>query len=151
MVKEVSRVKYGQFRHILQPQNRKIMTTKKIINLDSKKREITLDGLMTIGKLENGLTTGEFMNCENARIEPFRGDFRVQGMRDGNVYLTQKSKRVKNTPIFRDDNCSLSKGKNGKYYFFFSLEEERIEELPEELVRQASEIAKKVVRELCNG
>ena len=132
--------------------NRKIMS-KNIIKNDSKKsmREITLDGLMTIGKLENGLTTGEFMNCENARIEPFSGDFRVQGMRDGNVYFTQKPKRVRNTPIFRDDNCSLSKGKNGKYYFFFSLEEERIEELPEELVRQASEIAKKVVRELCNG
>ena len=145
MVKEVSRVKYGQFRHILQPQNRKIMTTKKIIKNDSKKREITLDGLMTIGKLENGLTTGEFMNCENARIEPFRGDFRVQGMRDGNIYFTQKPKRVRNTPIFRDDNCSLSKGKNGKYYFFFSLEEERIEELPEELVRQAVAIAEKFI------
>ena len=146
MVKEVSRVKYGQFRHILQPQNRKIMS-KNIIKNDSKKsmREVTLDGLMTIGKLENGLTTGEFMNCENARIEPFRGDFRVQGMRDGNIYFTQKPKRVRNTPIFRDDNCSLSKGKNGKYYFFFSLEEERIEELPEELVRQAVAIAEKFI------
>ena len=113
--------------------------------IHSKKREITLDGLMTIGKLENGLTTGEFMNCENARIEPFRGDFRVQGMRDGNIYFTQKPKRVRNTPIFRDDNCSLSKGKNGKYYFFFSLEEERIEELPEELVRQAVAIAEKFI------
>ena len=108
-------------------------------------REVTLDGLMTIGKLENGLTTGEFMNCENARIEPFSGDFRVQGMRDGNIYFTQKPKRVRNTPIFRDDNCSLSKGQNGKYYFFFSLEEERIEELPEELVRQAVAIAEKFI------
>lgn len=127
------------------------MAKQNVIKKDLDKREITLDGLMTIGKLENGLTTGEFMNCEDARIEPFSGDFRVQGMRDGNVYFTQKPKRVRNTPIFRDDNCSLTKGKNGRYYFFFSLEEERIEELPEELVRQASEIAKKVVRELCNG
>lgn len=31
------------------------------------------------------------------------------------------------------------------------IKEERLEELPEELVRQASEIAKKVVKELCNG
>jgi len=127
------------------------MAKQNVIKKDLDKREITLDGLMTIGKLENGLTTGEFMNCEDARIEPFSGDFRVQGMRDGNVYFTQKPKRVRNTPIFRDDNCSLTKGKNGRYYFLFSLEEERIEELPEELVRQASEIAKKVVRELCNG
>ena len=127
------------------------MAKQNVIKKDLDKRDITLDGLLTIGKLENGLTTGEFMNCEDARIEPFSGDFRVQGMRDGNVYFTQKPKRVRNTPIFRDDNCSLTKGKNGRYYFFFSLEEERIEELPEELVRQASEIAKKVVRELCNG
>ncbi len=127
------------------------MAKQNVIKKDLDKREITLDGLLTIGKLENGLTTGEFMNCEDARIEPFSGDFRVQGMRDGNVYFTQKPKRVRNTPIFRDDNCSLTKGKNGRYYFLFSLEEERIEELPEELVRQASEIAKKVVRELCNG
>ena len=127
------------------------MAKQNVIKKDLDKREITLDGLLTIGKLENGLTTGEFMNCEDARIEPFSGDFRVQGMRDGNVYFTQKPKRVRNTPIFRDDNCSLTKGKNGRYYFLFSLEEERIEELPEELVRQASQIAKKVVRELCNG
>ena len=53
--------------------------------------------------------------------------------------------------LFRDDNSTLSKGKNGRYYFVFSLKEKRLEELPEELVRQASEIAKKVVKELCNG
>ena len=119
--------------------------TKKIINLDSKKREITLDGFITIGKLEDGRTIGEFLNCENARIEPFSGNFRVQGSSRGNIYMVEKPKRVKNTPIFRDDNSSLSKGKNGRYYFVFSLEEERIEELPEELVRQAVAIAEKFI------
>ena len=59
--------------------------------------------------------------------------------------MVEKPKRVKNTPIFRDDNSSLSKGKNGRYYFVFSLEEERIEELPEELVRQAVAIAEKFI------
>jgi hypothetical protein len=59
--------------------------------------------------------------------------------------MVEKPKRVRNTPIFRDDNSSLSKGKNGRYYFFFSLEEERIEELPEELVRQAVAIAEKFI------
>ena len=119
--------------------------TKKIINLDSKKREITLDGFITIGKLEDGRTIGEFLNCEDARIKPFSGNFRVQGSSRGNIYMVEKPKRVKNTPIFRDDNCSLTKGKNGRYYFFFSLEEERIEELPEELVRQAVAIAEKFI------
>jgi len=119
--------------------------TKKIINLDSKKREITLDGFITIGKLEDGRTIGEFLNCEDARIKPFSGNFRVQGSSRGNIYMVEKPKRVKNTPIFRDDNSSLSKGKNGRYYFVFSLEEERIEELPEELVRQAVAIAEKFI------
>lgn len=127
-------------------------TKKKVIKLDSKKsmREVSLDGLMTIGKSENLVYAG-FMCCENVQMEPFSGDFRVQGMRDGNVYLTQKPKRIKNTPIFRDDNSSLSKGKNGRYYFVFSIEEERIMDLPEELVRQAAEIARKVVREIIHN
>ena len=117
---------------------------KSIINFDSKKSEVTLDGLMTIGKSEN-MIHGEFMCCEDVIMKPFSGNFRVQGMRDGNVYLVQKPKRTRNTPLFRDDNSSLSRGRNGKYYFVFTFEEERLEELPEELVRQASEIAKKVV------
>ena len=98
---------------------------------------------MTIGKLENGLTVGEFMNCEDVRIEPFSGEFKVQGMRDGNVYFIQKPKRVRNTPLFREDNSSLSKGKNRKFLFVFSMDEGCIAELPEELVRQASVIAMK--------
>ena len=77
--------------------------------------------------------------------------FRVQGMRDGNVYMQQKPKRVRNKAIFRDDNSSLSQGRDGRWYFYFSLDEDRIGELPEQLVRQASAIAQKVLRELiCN-
>jgi hypothetical protein len=108
-------------------------------------RDITLDGFITIGKLKDGRTIGEFLNCEDARIKPFSGNFRVQGSSRGNIYMVEKPKRVRNTPIFRDDNSSLSKGKNGRYYFVFSLEEERIEELPEELVRQAVAIAEKFI------
>lgn len=121
------------------------MKKNNVIKSDSKKREITLDGFITIGKLEDGRTIGEFLNCEDARIKPFSGNFRVQGSSRGNIYMVEKPKRVKNTPIFRDDNSSLSKGKNGRYYFVFSLEEERIEELPEELVRQAVAIAEKFI------
>jgi hypothetical protein len=71
-------------------------------------------------------------------------------MRDGNVYMQQKPKRIKNKALFRDDNASLSKGRDGKYYFCFSMDEDRIGELPEQLVRQASAIAQKVIRELIN-
>ena len=79
---------------------------------------------MTVGKSKN-LIHGEF-----------------------NVYFSQKATHKRNTPLFRDDNSTLSKGRNGRYYFVFSLREERLEELPEELIRQASEIAKKVASSL---
>ena len=114
-------------------------------------RQVTLDGLMTIGMLENGLKTADFTCCEDVEMEAFSGDFKVQGMRDGNVYMTEKPKRVKNKPIFREDNSSLSHGKDKKYYFYFSLDEDQLEQLPEKLVRQASVIAQKLIRELIKG
>ena len=117
----------------------------------STERQVTLDGLMTIGMLENGLKTADFTCCEYVEMEAFSGDFKVQGMRDGNVYMTEKPKRVKNKPIFREDNSSLSHGKDKKYYFYFSLDEDQLEQLPEKLVRQASVIAQKVIRELIKG
>ena len=110
-----------------------------------------VDGLMTFGKLETGLRTLDFECCEDVEAEPFEGDFRVQGMRDGNVYMQQRPKRVRNKAIFRDDNASLSQGQDKRWYFYFSLDEDRIGELPEQLVRQANAIAQKVLRELiCN-
>ena len=110
-----------------------------------------LDGLLTLGMMENGLRTADFMCCEDIEMEAFSGTFKVEGMRDGNVYMTQLPKRIKNKPIFRDDNSSLSLGRDGKYYFVFTLPEQLVAELPEQLVRQASAIAQKVIRELiCN-
>ena len=114
----------------------------------SSERQISLDGLMTIGMLENGLKTADFMCCEDIEMEAFSGTFKVQGMRDGNVYMTELPKRARNQAIFREDNSSLSKGKDGRYYFYFSLPEELINELPKELVRQASAIANKVIKSL---
>ena len=107
-----------------------------------------LDGLMTLGLLENGLRTADFTCCEDVELDAFSGTFKVQGMRDGNVYMTQKPKRVRNKALFRDDNATLSKGRDGKFYFYFSLDGDRLEELPEQLMRQARAIAQKVVREL---
>ena len=110
-------------------------------------KEITLDGLMTIGRVEN-MIHAEFMCCEDVRIDAAVTNCKVQLMRDGNVYITELPKRVKNKPMFRDDNCSLSLGRDGRYYFVFSLPEQLVDELPKELVRQASAIAQKVMKNL---
>ena len=117
----------------------------------STERQVTLDGMMTIGMLENGRKTADFQCCEDIEMETFSGTFKVQGMRDGNVYMTQKPKRVRNKAIFRDDNASLSQGQDKRWYFYFSLDEDELELLPEKLVRQASAIAQKVIRELIKG
>ena len=114
----------------------------------STERQVTLDGLMTIGMLENGFKTADFMCCEDIEMEEFSGTFKVQGMRDGNVYMTEKPKRIRNKAIFRDDNASLSQGQDRRWYFYFSLDENQLEQLPEKLVKQASVIAQKVLKEL---
>ena len=113
--------------------------------------QIMVDGMMAFGKLETGQRTLDFECCEDVAAEAFHGDFHVQGMRDGNVYMTEKLKRHRNKPIFRDDNCSLSHGHNGKYYFVFTMDDDRLGELPQQLVQQAGNIAQKVIRELIKG
>ena len=125
------------------------MTT--IIIESNIEREVTLDGMMTFGRLENGLRTADFVCCEDVEMEPFVSHFKVQRMRDGNLYMQEKKKRVRNKAIFRDDNATLSKGQNGKYYFYFSLPGERLGELPELLVRQSNAIAQKVLMKLMKG
>ena len=117
----------------------------------SIEKQISLDGLMTIGMLENGLRSADFMCCEDVELDAFSGTFKVQGMRDGNVYMTEMPKRVRNKAIFRDDNASLSQGQDKRWYFYFSLDENQLEQLPEKLVHQASAIAQKVIRELIKG
>ena len=111
-------------------------------------QQVMVEGLMTFGKQESGLRTLDFECCEDVAAEAFHGDFHVQGMRDGNVYMTEKPKRHKNKPIFREDNCSLSHGKDKRYYFYFSLDEDQLGQLPEKLVSQASAIARKIIREM---
>ena len=120
----------------------------KEIKMNTKMKNVTLDGMMTFGKLKNGLHTADFACFEDVEIEAFGGKCKVQVMRDGNVYVTELPKRVKNKPIFREDNSSLSLGRDARYYFCFSLPEQQVERLPELLVNQASSIAKKVIRGL---
>lgn len=107
---------------------------------------------MTIGMLENGLRTADFACCEDVEMEAFSGTFKVQGMRDGNVYMQQKPRRTRNKPLLREDNSSLTLGRDGKYYFRFVLPEELGGELPETLCREAWLISRKFINGmLCEG
>lgn len=108
--------------------------------------EMTLDGMMTFGKCENGLRFADFECCEDVEMEPFVGDCKVQVMRDGNVYITERPKRIRNRALLRDDNSSLSLGQNGRFYFVFSMPAAELDKLPAQLVRQASAIAGKFMR-----
>ena len=47
--------------------------TKKISNNNSNESEVTLDGMMVFGKLENGLRYADFECCEDAEMEAFSG------------------------------------------------------------------------------
>ena len=118
------------------------------VNENNVLEYVTLDGLMAVGRMENGLHAADFMCCEDVETEPFRGTFKVQMMRDGNLYMTELPKRIRNKALFRDDNAALTKGRDGRYYFYFSLPAEMLNELPQRLVRQASSIANKVMRRL---
>jgi len=110
-----------------------------------EKRTVIVDGIMTFGKLENGLHTADFQNYETeVEIEPFYGRCKVQVMRDGNAYITELPKQVRHKPLFRQDDSSLSLGRNGVYYFVFRLPEAEAAKLPEKLVRQANEAAAKM-------
>ena len=105
-----------------------------------------VDGLMTFGATDNGLHTLDFMCTECVEVEPFLANCKVQGMRDGNVYITERPKQKHNTPIFREDNSTLTLGRDGKYYFCFILPEAKVKRLPDALVHQALSIAQKVER-----
>lgn len=124
---------------------------KKILSKQAIQREVTVDGLMVFGQTKEGLRTADFECCEDVEMQAFTAKCKVQVMRDGNVYITELPKRVRNQAIFREDNSSLSHGQDGRYYFYFSIDESRVGELPKELVRQASAIAQKVMRELIHN
>ena len=104
----------------------------------------TMEGQMCLGVTDNGLKILDFMCTEYVELEPFAARCRVQAMRDGNVYITELPKLKRNTPLFREDNSSLTLGRDGKYYFCFILPEGQVKQLPDRLVHQALSIAQKV-------
>ena len=111
----------------------------------------TIPGFMTYYPLENGLRSLDFAPTDYARLKPFVTDCKVQVTRDGSVYINEKPKRIHNKPLFREDNSTLTLGRDGKFYFVFTMEEELVDELPEQLVLQAVAIAKKVIDYLIKG
>jgi hypothetical protein len=115
-----------------------------------KKSTITLDGMMTIGKTKEGLKTADFVCSEYVDLEAFAGKCNVQIMRDGNMYITELAKKVRNSPIFREDNSSFSRGVNRQYYYILMMPDEQLEQIPDELVRQATAIAEKIRTILLN-
>ena len=117
--------------------------TKKIEFTEEK--PLTIEGFVTIQKKDDGLHTVDFQCCEDVQIEPVKGDFKVQLMRDANIYMDEKPKRKRNKPIFRQDHSSLSLGKDGIYYFTFRLPQEEVFRLAGTLVREADEVAKKII------
>jgi hypothetical protein len=72
------------------------------------KKEITVEGMMTFDKLGAGQRMLDFMCCEDVALEPFTGLCKVQAMRDGNVYITEKPKRVRNNSLL------ICKAKHGR-------------------------------------
>ena len=115
---------------------------KKAIN-----KPVMLDGYMAVSE-ENNLHILDFVCCEDVQMDAFTGKCKVELMRDGNVYISELPRRHKNKPIFRDDNCSLSHGHNGKFYFVFIMDDDRLGDLPQQLVQQAGNIARKVLKEI---
>ena len=115
-------------------------------NLKTNRGPISLRGMMTYGRLDNGIMALDFACIEPAVVEAFLGNCKVQVSHYGDVYITQNPKRKRNTPLFRDDNCSLTLGRDQRYYFIFSMPETEVKHLPIELVRQSLAIAQKVDR-----
>ena len=125
------------------------MTKNIIINKDS--REVTLDGMMTIGKLNNDLNQASFVPCEHVELEPFIGRFKVQLLRNGYLYLEQLAKRIRNHPLFRLPHSSLSFSRNAKYYYVLSAPESEAEVLPDILEQEAHEAAERLREMLGNS
>ena len=110
----------------------------------TEEKSLNLDGFVTIEKTEMGLHNIDFQCCEDVEIESVHADFRIQLMHDGNIYMQEKPKRIRNTPLFREDHSSLSIGRDDIYYFTFRLPKQEAETLPKMLVREAQKIAKKL-------
>ena len=121
---------------------------KNIIKKNSYKKttikDVNYEALVNLGELKNGLRIANIVSCEDVEVEGFIGRCKVQLLRDGHIQIVQLAKRHRNKPIFRDDNCTFTLGKDGRYYFVFTMPEQLIYEIPGQLRRQAGAIAAKI-------
>lgn len=116
----------------------------KLIRMNTK-RKVTLDGMMTYSKLLDGLIVADFKNYDpEVEVEPVAGKFKGRLMRDGNLYLEQLPRRIRNKPKYRQDHSSVSIGRNGKGYFVMVVDEAELDAFPQILVREANEAAAKM-------
>ena len=113
-------------------------------NLKKKEEKTMMEGMMVIGKTNDGLHTADFISGELVEIETVVGTFKVHMMHDGNIYMQEKPKRKRNHPMFREDNMSLSHGTDNNWYVAFRCADEDLVRLPVMLTKQAASIAKKV-------
>ena len=121
---------------------------KNIIKKNSYKKtthkDVNYEALVNLGELKDGLRIANIVSCEDVEVEGFIGRCKVQLLRDGHIEIVQLAKRHKNKPIFRDDNCTFTLGKDGRYYFVFTMPQALVYELPTQLSCQALNIAEKV-------
>ena len=120
---------------------KKIFTKKTHKNVD-------YEAIVSLEELKNGLRLADIVSCDDVYVEAFLGKCKVQILRDGHIIIHELPKRVKNKAIFRDDNSSFTLGRDGKYYFVFTMPEQLVNEIPYQLQRQAAAIAGKVINVL---
>ena len=119
-------------------------------NLKKVSRDVTVDGMMTFGKLDNDLNQASFAPCEHVEVEPYIGRFKVQLLNNGYLHLVQLAKRIRNSPLFRLAHSSFSYGKNAVYYYNFYVPDSEADRLPDLLEQEAHEAAERVRKMLKN-
>ena len=107
-------------------------------------KNVDYEAIVSLEELKNGLRLADIVSCDDVYVEAFLGKCKVQILRDGHIIIHELPKRVKNKAIFRDDNSSFTLGRDGKYYFVFTMPEQLVNEIPYQLQRQAAAIAGKV-------
>lgn len=107
-------------------------------------KNVDYEAVVSLEELKNGLRLADIVSCDDVYVEAFLGKCKVQILRDGHIIIHELPKRHRNKPIFRDDNSSFTLGRDGKYYFVFTMPEQQVNEIPYQLQRQAAAIAGKV-------
>ena len=111
----------------------------------TKRENLEVNGFMVLGEFDNKMRLADFVCSEDVEVTPFRGNCKVQLMHDGNMYITELPKRVKNKPLMRQTHSSFSLGKDKRYYFIFSLSAEDLHLLPALLIKEAKAIVKYIL------